>query len=408
MNNTIAIIDADIIGKKKHRFPNLVCMKLSAYYKQQGFIVEFKTNYENINLYYKVFISKVFTDTEVNKSVLELANVEYGGTGFFYDKAPKLPIEIEHTKPDYTLYMDWVNECINNGAKEKEFTYYKNYSIGFLTKGCFRQCEFCVNRNCKTCEVHSNVLEFYDESRPKLCFLDDNFFANSNWKEIIKEVKLLNKPFQFKQGLDERLLTEYHIHELASWKKYDGAFIFAFDDIKDKNLIEKKLSKIFQLYPNFKKGIKFYVFCGFDRNDVWDFDFWINDIKDIFSRCFILAKYSAVPYLMRYNIVYDTEYSTLYSTIASWCNQPQFFKKMTFRQYAIFSGMPRDEYKRLSILYKEINIIISKEQFFIDNYKGKKRACWRAMEKYEEYFKHMYDIAGDMLLEHGNGKKMPK
>ena len=32
----VAIIDADLIGRKKHRFPNLVCMKLSAYHKMGG------------------------------------------------------------------------------------------------------------------------------------------------------------------------------------------------------------------------------------------------------------------------------------------------------------------------------------------------------------------------------------
>ena len=32
----IAIIDSDLIGRTKHRFPNLVCMKLSGYYKFKG------------------------------------------------------------------------------------------------------------------------------------------------------------------------------------------------------------------------------------------------------------------------------------------------------------------------------------------------------------------------------------
>ena len=32
----IGIIDADMIGRTKHRFPNLVCMKLSGYYKMGG------------------------------------------------------------------------------------------------------------------------------------------------------------------------------------------------------------------------------------------------------------------------------------------------------------------------------------------------------------------------------------
>ena len=91
----IAIIDADLVGKKKHRFPNLVSMKLSGYYKELGNDVELKLDYEDLQLYDKVFISKVFTDTPIDESVLNLPNVEYGGTGFFYDKAPKLPYDVE-------------------------------------------------------------------------------------------------------------------------------------------------------------------------------------------------------------------------------------------------------------------------------------------------------------------------
>ena len=85
----IAIIDADLIGRKRHRFPNLVCMKLSGYYKEQDFDVSLKLDYQNLQEYDKVFISKVFSDTPVPDEVLELPNVNYGGTGFFYDKAPK-------------------------------------------------------------------------------------------------------------------------------------------------------------------------------------------------------------------------------------------------------------------------------------------------------------------------------
>ena len=32
----VAIIDADLIGRKKHRFPNLVSEKISAYWKEKG------------------------------------------------------------------------------------------------------------------------------------------------------------------------------------------------------------------------------------------------------------------------------------------------------------------------------------------------------------------------------------
>lgn len=59
----IAIIDADLIGRKNHRFPNLACMKLSGYHKDIGDKVELLTEYKNIELFDKVYISKVFTDT---------------------------------------------------------------------------------------------------------------------------------------------------------------------------------------------------------------------------------------------------------------------------------------------------------------------------------------------------------
>jgi hypothetical protein len=52
---------------------------------------------------------------------------KYGGTGFFYDKAEPLPDYIEHHKPDYHLYDDWVKEQIENGCKKLEFKYYMVY-----------------------------------------------------------------------------------------------------------------------------------------------------------------------------------------------------------------------------------------------------------------------------------------
>ena len=79
----VAIIDADLIGRDKHRFPNLVCMKLSGYYKELGNEVELKLGYEDLVAYDKVFISKVFIDTLIDEDILKLPNVEYGGTSFF-------------------------------------------------------------------------------------------------------------------------------------------------------------------------------------------------------------------------------------------------------------------------------------------------------------------------------------
>lgn len=89
----VAIVDADLIGRKNHRFPNLACMKISGYFKNRGADVTLKTDYDNFSNFDKVFVAKVFTDTPTPRAglfgdILNLPNVQIGGTGFFFDNAP--------------------------------------------------------------------------------------------------------------------------------------------------------------------------------------------------------------------------------------------------------------------------------------------------------------------------------
>ena len=330
----IAIIDADLIGRKKHRFPNLVCMKLSGYHKGTGDEVIFKTDYSDLECFDKVYLSKVFTDTEVPEAVLKLPNMNYGGTGFFYDKAPPLPAEVEHHMPDYHLYDAWVQAQLASGKKPIEFSYYTDYSIGFLTRGCFRKCAFCVNQNYDRVQIHSPLTEFYDPERPKICLLDDNFFGCGAWKEMLADLKATGRPFQFKQGLDERLLTEEKCAALFSGR-YDGDYIFAFDNVADAALIESKI-KLARKYTN--AVLKFYCFTGFDRSDKWDADFWQQDIFDLFTRVEILMRNRCMPYVMRFARYQESPYRGIYITIARWCNQPSFYKKKSLREFANMSG----------------------------------------------------------------------
>ena len=330
----VAVIDADLIGRKRHRFPNLACMKLSGFHKGCGDEVALKTDYDGLEAYDKVYISKVFTDTKVPDAVLKLTNVSFGGTGFYYDKAPKLPDEVEHHKPDYHLYDGWVAEQISKGKKKREFSYYTDYSIGFLTRGCFRKCDFCVNKNYDGVQLHSPLFEFYDESRPKICLLDDNFFGCSEWRRLLEMLQATRRPFQFKQGLDERLLTDGKCAALFR-SNYDGDYIFAFDNIADMPLIEEKL----QLIRKYSSAVpKFYCFCGYDREGKWDEAFWKQDILDLFKRIELLMRYRCLPYVMRYNRYGESPYRGMYITIARWCNQPSFFKKKSLREFALANG----------------------------------------------------------------------
>ncbi len=295
-----------------------------------GADVNLLTSFDNISGYDKVFISKVFTDTYIEPEILTLPNVSYGGTGFFYDKAEPLPYEVEHHMPDYHLYDDYINSRIANGEKKEKYKYYTDYSIGFLTRGCFRKCKFCVNQNYDHAFQHSPLDEFYDKSRKKICMLDDNFLACSKWKELLEQVIATGKPFRFQQGMDERILTDEKCKLLFSGK-YDGTMTFAFDNVEDYDLIKRKLELI-RKYTS--KPMRFYVFTGFDRNDKWDLDFWKQDIRDMFRRIDLLAEYGCLPYIMRFNRYVESPYKGIYITTARWCNQPNIFKKLTIKEFA--------------------------------------------------------------------------
>ena len=137
------------------------------------------------------------------------------------------------------------------------------------------------------------------------------------------------KPFQYKQGLDIRILSEKKAKVLSA-SKYDGDYIFAFDDYEDREIIKDKI-RVFKKYMP-KKVPKFYIFCAFDRNDKWNSKFWKNDIVEVFERLKILMQHQCIPYLMRYEKWTESPFPELYTSLSSWCNQPSNFKKMSFSQ----------------------------------------------------------------------------
>lgn len=406
----IAIIDADLIGDKKHRFPNLVCMKISSYHKAKGDFVELRSDYNNLDSYDQVYISKVFINTEIpgespdktlkkedtvsefyaDHPILTLPNVKYGGTGFYYDKAPPLSEEIEHSKPDYHLYDDYVKEQISKGKNPKEFEYYTNYSIGFMTRGCIRGCSFCVNKNYKKCSKHSSVYEWLDPDRPYICCLDDNILACKDWKEIFHELQSTGKKFQFKQGCDERLLTDEKCIELFQKSKWIGDYIFAYDNIKDKELIESKL-KMVRKYTNHQ--LKFYVFCGYNHDEigVYNDEFWKKDIEELFERIKMLMEYGCLPYIMRYKDYELSPYRGLYISIASWCNQPSFFRKMSFEEFCKARGMNNENYR----IYK-----MDFDRYIKDG--NPKGSSWRYYEQFESAYPEIADRYFHMKWNYSN------
>ena len=89
----IGLCDVD-----SHNFPNLPLMKISAWHKARGDTVEWWN--PNGGQYSVVYASKVFTESPL-PVIRNADKVQIGGSGV--DLKNKLPYEIEHTTPDYTL-----------------------------------------------------------------------------------------------------------------------------------------------------------------------------------------------------------------------------------------------------------------------------------------------------------------
>jgi hypothetical protein len=363
--NSIGIIDADLISEPKtvHAFPNLACMKLSNYHKHMGDNVKHLLSYKNLDRYDTVYISKVFINSKIPEvniffevPILLKPNVIYGGTGFFFDKAEPLSDDIEHCKPDYDFYNEWVEIEKGRKLKRVRFEYYTDYSIGFMTRGCFRKCLFCVNKRYNKVFFHSHLSEFFDETKRAISLWDDNILGYSKWKDVFDELIDTGKPFEFKQGMDIRLMTKEKAKCITNCK-YKGDYIFAFDNIEDKNIIIEKI-KLWRDYVNPKRRTKLYVFCGFDKNNLYDESFWKQDIENMFERIKILMQFGCVPYIMRYNECIGP-YKDVYQTAKTWCNFVPSYMKKSFRMYCIGQGKAGrnpeiNSMKKIEKLYPDI------------------------------------------------------
>ena len=116
----VGLIDVD-----SHNFPNLALMKISAHHKARGDDVQWAIPLEHYDVVYQ---SKVFDDT-YSPDIDWQPNADRivkGGTGYGLDN--KLPDEIEHIYPDYSIYPELTEDT----------------AYGFLTRGCPRHCDFCI------------------------------------------------------------------------------------------------------------------------------------------------------------------------------------------------------------------------------------------------------------------------
>lgn len=416
IEHPVGLIDADLLCKGT-RHPNLVLLKLAGYFRDRNIPYELIID-ENVDLdrYQRVYLSRVFVFTAIPKFVIDYQlkhpgvwdrKIRMGGTGFYateedrekFDKMrredmlqlnidPYLPgFSMAHQMPDYNIYNTYIDREVTKKVEEsirkyrkkngiipdtaeidkmvvthrKKYKDYLDYSIGFLTRGCIRQCPFCVNKGERSILPYSDLDDFVDDSRPFIYLWDDNFLSYRNWRELLQKLMGRGKPFQFRQGLDERTLDDERA-EMLSRAPYHGDFIFAFDQWRDHDLIERKL-KIWKRYcPS--KTTKFYLFCGYELT-ADDDDMLFNDVYYLFRRIQILMSYGCLGYVMRHADYENHSLGNIYTQIARWCNQPQFYKKMSFEEFILRNQSYKEEHSsstktcKALVTYRKFKMVFS-------------------------------------------------
>ena len=433
----IGLVDADLLCNGT-RHPNLALLKIAGYFHDNGFyrvqsgveiingstyeLITNDCNFEELHSYDHIYVSCVFSFTldtppdvlkylMTNKDIKK--KVHIGGTGSYANlpvdggfqeareedmhrlekdkfllkfkdkKTQENGINMQTQMPDYHLYDEFIGVMETVKKSPKYYKDYKEYSIGFLTRGCFRRCPFCVNKLERKSMPYSNLNDFLDQERdekgklvrPYIYLWDDNFLASPYWERLLDELIATGRPFQFRQGLDERLLAQNKRGEDMARKlanaNYHGDFIFAFDNWFDRKLIVKAL-KIWK-YHCPKKETKFYLFCGFQQTPTDDKKFQL-DIAEIFMRICVLMRYGCLGYIMRHEDYKKAPLSNIYVQIARWCNQPGFYRNLSFWEYC-YKNQTYWEEHTLGIKHERLK---SYEEFLEDlrnGYYDDKKIC---------------------------------
>ena len=290
----VGLIDVDNEGRRLAKFPNLALMKLSAWHKAQGDDVEWWWGFGE---YDRLYMSKVFDHT-LTKDIPEPFNAKQiikGGTG--YGLHDRLPDEIEHIYPDYSLYPRLT----------------KDTAYGFLTRGCPRGCHFCIvaekegRRSVKVAD-----LDEWWRGQKNIVLMDPNLLAYKGHMGLLEQLSESGAWVDINQGIDCRLLTEKNIEAINRVKLKDVHF--AWDYMKESERVLRGL----ELYRNFATrkphgsfGVV-YVLVNYDTT-----------MEENLFRIYTLRDMEYDPYVMIYDKAHAPREIRL---LQRWCNNRKVFR----------------------------------------------------------------------------------
>jgi hypothetical protein len=284
----IGLIDID-----GHHFPNYALMKIANYYRQKGDTVEWVNHWET---YDKVYQSKVFTFTPDVRTVVQANEIFKGGTGYkMYNE-----LFCDDTEPDYSLYPQYT------------------HAYGFLTRGCIRNCAWCVVPKKEGGIRAYRDIETVLQGRKTAVLMDNNVLASEHGLRQLEKIADIKCKVDFNQGLDSRLVTD-EIAKLFSKIKWINFIRFAADTMA---AIEPLVAAIEKLNKHGVKNYRIFVYV------------LVKNVDDANERCKILKRLGVNPFAQTYrdfdkNILPTPEQKRF----AWYVNQKAVFKATDWENY---------------------------------------------------------------------------
>lgn len=252
---------------------NTALMQVSHFHKQRGDSVEwysplFYTDYD------KVYVASLFDFTK--KPILREKMVK-GGTGF--DLSIRLPIDIENSDLDYSLYPNCKTSYL------------------WFSRGCPHKCPFCVVWK-KEGNIHPVKPKNRNPKEKSITVVDNNPFMNPKWEQMVEYLQDANLPVNFCSGVSLRDFNDLHGLALQKLRLHKSLNV-AWDNPREN--LKPKIEQLLNYIPAYK--IQCYVLV----------EYWSTKEEDL-ERIYWLRDKGIDPYVMPYK---KTRYA---KDLARWCN----------------------------------------------------------------------------------------
>lgn len=283
------------------KIPNIALMKISTYHKKLGDDVSWYDPLLDMNDTDILYESKVFTFSPSYQYYPSKATIIQGGTGI--DVKRQLSGEIDSiTELDYTLYPT----C--------------DYSLQFLSRGCVRNCSFCLVRD-KEGYIHQVKPMNLNPNGRWIMLLDNNFFSYQGWRENVKILQSYDQPIDFTQGIDLRTLTEEQVAALSSLKI--KRIHCAWDNYSEKENVLNGLKKLLKHIKAYK--VICYVLVGYESYTVTKHDL---------ERVHLLNTFGVRPFAMAYvDETRQAKNSQEVKDFCRWVNKREIFTTVKWEDY---------------------------------------------------------------------------